>query len=99
VAILINPVRKTLTASSGAASDTFSAIGTCQQIVVTPTTSTTGYDFSITDADSVVVFQMTDEVGTMNEDVDLPLAGTYTIALANATVDEAHKVLIKVRNS
>jgi len=97
--ILNNPIRRTLTASSGSASDTFSATGICHQILVKPTTSTTQYDVSLTDSNSVVVFKRTSEVGTMNELVTLPLVGAYTVAIDNATVDEDHTVLIIVRNA
>jgi hypothetical protein len=99
MSILNNPIRRTLTASSGSASDTFTSHGLCHQILVKPTTSTTQYDVSLTDPGSVVVFKRTSEVGTMNEFITLPLAGAYTVSIDNATVDEAHTVLIVVRNS
>ena len=97
--ILNNRIQKTLTASSGSASDTFTSHGVCLQILVKPTTSSTQYDVSLTDSGSVVVFKRTSEVGTMNEFVSLPLTGAYTVAIDNATVDEAHTVLLIVRNS
>jgi len=99
VSILNNPIRKTLTASSGSASDTFTTHGLCHQILVEPTTSSTQYDLSITDSGSTKVFEQTGEEGTVNELVILPLSGAYTITLANATVDEDFTVLIVVRNS
>ena len=99
MSILNNPIRKTLTASSGSASDTFSTHGLCHQILVKPTTSTTQYDFSLTNSADVVVFKRTSEVGTMNELVTLPLSGIYTAAIDNATVNEDHTVLIMVRNA
>jgi len=99
MSILGNPIRKTLTASSGSASDTFSTHGLCHQILVKPATSSTQYDFSITDVGDVVVFESTSEVGTMNELITLPLFGAFTIAIANATVDEDHTVLMVIRNS
>jgi hypothetical protein len=99
VSILNNHIRKTLTASSGSASDTFTASGTCQQILVNPTTSTTQYDVTMTDSGSIDIFSRTSEESTMNEFVTLPVSGTYTFAIDNATVDEAFDVLIVVRNS
>ncbi len=99
MSILFNPIRKTLTASSGSASDTFNSLGICHQIIVKPATSTTQYDISLTDPGSLVVFKRTSEVGTLNELITLPMVGAYTISIDNATVDEAHKVYIAVRNS
>lgn len=97
--ILNNRILKTLTASSGSASDTFTSHGLCHQILVKPDTASTQYDFSLTDSNSLVVFKRTSEVGTLNEFITLPLTGAYTVAIDNATVDEAHTVLILVRNS
>ena len=97
--ILNNPIRKTLTPSEGSASDTFTAHGICYQIYVRPTTSSTQYDVSLTDLDSQVIFKRTSEVGVLNEFITLPLTGAYTLSIDNATADEAHKVLIVVRNS
>lgn len=97
--ILNNPIRKTLTASSGSASDTFKTQGLCHQILVKPATASTQYDISLTNSGSVVVFKRTSEVGTMNELITLPLAGAYTVAIDNATNDEDHTVLMVIRNS
>lgn len=99
MSILNNPIRKSLTPDGGSVSDTFSATGLCHQILVKPATASTQYDISLTDSASVVVFKRTSEVGTMNELITLPLAGAYTFAIDNATVDEAHTVLMVVRNS
>lgn len=99
MSILVNPIRKTLTTSSGSASDTFSSTGICLQILVEPTTSSTQYDISITDSSDTVVFSRVDETGTFNELLGLPLAGTYTFSIDNATNDEDNTVFIGVRNS
>ena len=99
MSILNNPIRRTLTPSSGSASATFITQGICLQILVKPTTASTIYDVSLTDPGSVVVFKRTSETGTLNELISLPLAGAYTVAIDNATVDEAHTILIVVRNS
>ena len=99
MAILNNPIRKTLTPSEGSVSDTFTTHGLCHQILVKPDTASTQYDVSLTDSGSVVIFKRTSEVGTMNDLITLPLSGTYTLSIDNATVNEAHTVLIVVRNS
>ena len=97
--ILNNIIRKTLTPSSGSASDTFTSHGLCHQILVKPTTASTQYDFSLTDSGSVVVFESTSETGTLNALITLPLAGAYTMNIDNATVNEDHTVLVVVRNA
>ena len=97
--MLNNPIHKTLTAVSGSVSTTFSTHGLCHQILVKPTTSSTGYDLSITDSSSLVIFNRTDEVGTLNDLLTLPLSGIYTVSIDNATIDEAFDVLVVVRNS
>lgn len=96
--MLINPIRRTLTTSSGVASDTFGSMGICHQILVAPATSSTGYTVTLTDPGSVVVFKRTSEVGTLNDEVVLPLAGNYTIDLSSASADEDFTILISVRN-
>ena len=99
MSILNNHIRRTLTASSGSASDTFTSHGTCQQILVKPTTSTTQYDVSLTDSGSLVILKRTSEVGTLNDEICIPFAGAYTISIDNATVNEDFDVLVGVRNS
>ena len=99
MSILNNPIRKTLTASSGSASDTFTAQGLCHQILIKPTTSSTQYDISLVDSSSVTVFEATSETGTINELLILPLIGAYTLSIDSATVDEDFTVLMIVRNS
>lgn len=99
MSILNNPIKKTLTPSSGSASETFSTQGICYQILVKPTTASTQYDVQLTDSNSLVVYKRTSEVGTLNDLTSLPLAGAYTVSLANATVDEVFTILIVVRNS
>ncbi len=99
MSILNNQIRRTLTPDTGSVSDTFTAQGTCQQILVKPTTSSTQYDISLTDSGSLDVFSRTSEESTLNEFVTLPVSGAYTITLANATVDEDFEVLVVVRNS
>ena len=98
-AILNNPIRKTVTPSSGSVSETFSTHGLCHQILVKPSTASTQYDVSILNSDSVTVFKRSDEEATFNELMILPLSGNYTITIDNATVDEEFIILVIVRNS
>ena len=68
----------------------------CQQIYVKATTSTTVFDVSIIDPDSVFVRKFTDITGTLNDLTPFPIAGINTVEIDNATVDEAFTVLVCV---
>jgi hypothetical protein len=57
-------------------------------IIVAPETSTTEYDFQIINPDGNVIYERTDEVGTLSELIQLPMLGNYTLKILNATVDE-----------
>lgn len=91
--VLIHSAQQTLTASSGSASgNTSSLTGILRQLLVNPATSTTTYDVSITNDQSVVILERLTETGTLNEEFALPLKGIYTVALVNASVDEAFTI-------
>ena len=59
-----------------------------QNVIVVPETSTTEYDFQIINPDGAVIYERTDEVGTLSELIQLPMLGAYTLKILNATVDE-----------
>jgi len=79
-----------LTPSSGSASGSIpvSAHGLLRQVLVSPATASTTYDIKLTDRDSFDIFVREGEVGDVAEVVQIPLMGTVTVALANASVDE-----------
>ena len=59
---------------------------------VKPATSSTKYDISITDKDGYVLFQRKTVEGTMQVYIangPIPIRSIVTVALANATADEA----------
>lgn len=89
-------IRSTLTTSSGAASTTITNVKNkvIKNILIKPASSDTQYDFSITDKNSNVIYNDTGLVGTTSPDVDIYLYGNITIALANATADEAFTVIL-----
>lgn len=60
----------------------------CQNIIVTPTTASTTYDVKIINPDNSVIYERTSETGTLSEVTAIPLLGTYTISILNATADE-----------
>lgn len=84
------------TASSGAISVTTSESidGMCRNVLVSPATSTTTWDMTITDGDAFIIFKRTKKAGDLSELIDLPMRGQYTIAIANASVDEVFKITL-----
>lgn len=93
----------TLTMSGGSASGNTDIMrGMIEQIIITPTTSTNVWDFSLTDRDGDIVYQRLSETGTVNDRTALLPVGRdssekFTMAFANATINEAIKVILKVR--
>ena len=62
--------------------------GILKQLLIKFASSTTIFDLTITDVNDLIVLNRTGETGTLNELIELPLSGVYTISIANATVDE-----------
>lgn len=88
----------TMTTASGAASQTVTGMKNRRlvQLFIKPTTGSTQWDFSITDKNSEVIYSLTDYVGTYVDTANLPqfTYGNFTMALANATADEAFTVIL-----
>jgi len=96
---IIHPEIKTGTAASGSFTvNTQFLSGILGQVIVEPTTSTTQYDISITDKESIKIYERTSEIGTIAEEVLLPVYGIYTISISNATVDEAFTVKLSIND-
>lgn len=60
----------------------------CQNVIVKPETETTQYTIQIINPDDVLIYERIGETGTLSETVSIPLLGTYTINILNATADE-----------
>lgn len=93
----------TLTVSGGTiAGNTDFMMGMIEQMIITPTTSTTQWDFSLTDRDGDIIYQRISETGTINDRTAwIPIgrdsAERLTMAFANVTANEPIKVILKVR--
>ena len=91
---------RTLTTSSGAASDTWTddTDRRLVQIIIKPTTSDTQFDFKITDKNSLDIMEETNWTGKYsNVDANsIPqyVYGSFTLTISNATNDEAFTVLL-----
>lgn len=74
-------------AGSGSA-NTLYLRGLCHHIIVKPFSDSTEYDFQIINPAGAVIYQRTDEIGTLSELVTIPMLGIYTINIFNSTTDE-----------
>ena len=98
--IVKEPVNKTVTVSSGIWSgNTQKVMGILLQVIVSAATETTTFDFSITDDDGITIRSWTGNTDELNEEVYIPLAGIYTLAIANSSADEVFTVYLGIDES
>jgi len=69
------------------------------QILVRSTSATTTFDFTVTDANGVVIRQFLTCTGVSNDVTPTPVTGDFTLTIANATPDDTFAVLIKIRDT
>lgn len=96
--MLIHSEKITKATQSGTFSENFRSIyGMCHQIVIRPVTETTTYSFKIMDSTDTIVFERTSETGTYSELTEMPMRGTYTLTVYDATADETFicQIIIK----
>jgi hypothetical protein len=84
------------TTSSGALStNTVAALqGIAREIIISPATSTTTYNLTITNDNSLDVFTSDSIEGDFIEEVALPFRGVYTVAIDSATKDESFSMAL-----
>lgn len=93
---MIFKYQQTVTAVAGAISfNTDDLRGICYRIFVKPATSTTTYDITFTDDNSLIVYSKKGQRGTLNDTTTQTLKGIYTVAIANASVNESFKFQIE----
>ena len=63
--------------------------GLLREVIVKPATETTTYDVSLTNDQSLVVFQRKAQTGSIGIEVALPIHAIYTFKIDNASEDEA----------
>ncbi len=61
--------------------------GNLEGIAINPSSSTTTYDFSMTDDTGTKVYEKLGNMGTFIDDSKIGLYGIYTFAIANASVN------------
>ena len=84
------------TTSSGALStNTVAALtGIAREIIISPATSTTQYNLTITNDNSLDMFISESITGDFIEEVALPMRGVYTVTVDQATKDEEFNMAI-----
>jgi hypothetical protein len=93
-----NGLPVTITPVSGTiAVNTITMRGTIEQIWAKATTDTTTFDLKLTDRKSRDVRKFINEVGVLNDTEHLPVDGKYTLTIENASVDEAFKIMLVVK--
>lgn len=90
------PYQGTLNAVTGSVSVTIVPPGDAMiaQIYIESATASTTFDLSITDRFSLKTWEETDITGFMTEITNWPAYGNFTLAIANASADEAFKYLV-----
>lgn len=69
--------------------------GILRRFLVIPLTSTTNYDISLTDDNSLLVYSKKGITGTLNDVTPQSLKGVHTCAIANSTANELFKIQIE----
>jgi len=70
--------------------------GIAREILVKPATSTTRYNITITNANSLDIFYSESITGKFAEEIALPIRGGYTVTIDSATKDEAFVVELMI---
>jgi len=92
--MLIHQEKYNITPSSGTIGQNISAGGKMlKHVFIKATTSSTTFDAKLTDIYSNIVFVRDDNTGELNELLELPSIGNWTLTITNASVDEVFNVL------
>jgi hypothetical protein len=85
------------TITSGSWSDNIiKTNGIARQIYIESDSAGTVYDFKMIDSDNLVMLERTGITNILNELIEMPLKGVYTLQILNSTVDEDFKIKIVI---
>jgi hypothetical protein len=70
-----------------------------KQIIISPATGSTTYDFNITDVNGKNVYEETNCSGEFNQIVELPIYGNVYVNIENSSVDENYGIILTFRKS
>ena len=71
--------------------------GELKHVFVKATASSTVFDFKITDSDDNVVLNRINEIGKLNEMMELPMLGIHTLSIINSTADEDFNIKLMIK--
>ncbi len=91
--------RATITASAGATSTTTLKIvgGLLRQVLIVANTATTVFQPFITDEAGLEVSRYGLQTGEMSDITSIPVSGTYTVSITNASPDDTFKIMLGVQ--
>ena len=94
----IHEQRLTVTTASGTGSENTNRIigGLMRQLLVTSTSATNTFRFTMTDENSVVRRRYDFHREMIDDTVPLPVKGVYTLQVVNARVDDAFSVIVSI---
>jgi hypothetical protein len=85
------------TLSGALSTNTVAALmGIAREIIISPATSTTTYDLTITNDNSLDIFISESNTGDLIEETAIPIRGINTVKISNATKDEDFSMAIVV---
>ena len=100
MAKVFNRIYRQITAASGGIGfSTGYTRGLIKQIIVKPATSSTIYDFAISDGSSLNIFEREAVADELNETIEIPVNSSLLVAVSNASVNELFKVLIVIEET
>ena len=71
--------------------------GFLKHVYLKSTSSSTVFDFAITDSDDNIIFARKNIIGLLNEMTELPMVGMHTLAISNSSVDEDFNIKLMIR--
>lgn len=97
--MIIYQHRATVVASSGSTSSVTLRVmgGICRHALVLPNTATTVFRANLVDSNDLTVLNWGFHRGELNDQtIQLPMAGSYTVNVTNASPDDTFRVLLSV---
>lgn len=98
--IFHNRIYKEVTASAGGFTFSTELVrGLLRHIIVKPATSTTTFDFFISDGSSLHLFERESETDELNETVKIPVQSKLVVTISGSTKDELFKIYLAIQES
>jgi len=70
-----------------------------KQIIISPASESTTYDFNITDVNGKNVYEETNCSGEFNQLVEVPIYGNIYLNIKNSSRDEEYSIILTFRKS